>query len=402
MKNIIFILLLLTGGVSVQAQEVSDMKKLNQLVLIRDNIEMIDKLIVRGVLDSNGTEIKEQLSLAEKIIGKEPVTYAELVSITGGSSPPPTAWEKFIGFFTFVNILMVLAAIMLIVALMWLFGIYLVALVFLVNLKSWELISYAACIALIVIGANVRSDMSMIWVLPGCFGLIGGLTLNRHNWWACGDYWRDCDLENRFIQFSSFVLMITWGAIAIYFQSQLIGFLSIGAMMVFLGFYLMVIPGYVYLGFTDDGIARATFTAFCVGFLYTFLYATGQTSDILTIFEIGLSGWGYFVFYLGILIMSSKWYWWQGKGYKWGEWVIMQLLVIVAGVAALYCGSIYNIDLLLGIGGTFFGLYLIEKWFEIPWKNSGWAWSLLGLSILLYCFISLVQLYPEYFLFVAN
>ena len=30
---------------------------------------------------------------------------------------------------------------------------------------------------------------------------------------------------------------------------------------------------------------------------------------------------------------------------------------------------------LLGIGGTFFTLYLLEKYFELPWRGVGWAWA---------------------------
>ena len=47
----------------------------------------------------------------------------------------------------------------------------------------------------------------------------------------------------------------------------------------------------------------------------------------------------------------------------------MQVITIVAGMAAIGAGSLFDIPQLLGIGGTFFVLYLIEKPFEIPTQS---------------------------------
>ena len=121
-----------------------------------------------------------------------------------------------------------------------------------------------------------------------------------------------------------------------------------------------------------------------------------------------MSWWGYFVFYLGMLTMSSKYWSYESSSpdgsytLNWGKYLAMQFLTFCAGVGALYIGSIYQIDLLMGIGGTFFVLYLLEKWYDLPWDGVGWAWSLLGLSGFLYFFVIVAQKHPEYFLFVAT
>ncbi|CAE7860292.1 unnamed protein product [Symbiodinium microadriaticum] len=413
MKNAIFGLVLLALAAPAQAQELSDMDKLNELVLIRENIEMTDKLTLRGALEADAASkiTESELGRASKLLGKD-VTYEELKGLTGGAEPPPSAWEKFTGFFTFVNIIMTLAALMLTVAVVWLFGIHFLALILAVPAKIWEVISYGLCGGLILMGSRAEPNLQMLWVLPGCFGLVGALALNRHNWWGYKrsddhyhGYWESYKAEKYFTHFASAVLMVAWGATAIYFQSQLLGFMAVASAMTLIGFVCGMVPGIVWIGFEEDSvIPRATFAAFCMGAIYTLAHATGTTSEIFNTFKVGLSWWGYFVFYLGILIMASKWY--CRDSYRspinFGLYASMQLLVIGAGVAALYLGSVYGIGLLLGIGGTFFGLYLMEKWFEIPWEGGGWAWALLGLSVFLYYFVVFAQKNPDYFLFVTN
>jgi hypothetical protein len=75
----------------------------------------------------------------------------------------------------------------------------------------------------------------------------------------------------------------------------------------------------------------------------------------------------------------------------------MQALTIASGVLALYIGNTENIPLLRGIGGTFFVLYLLEKYYELPWDKIDWIWSLLGLAGILYATSLVVRLYPHYF-----
>lgn len=97
------------------------------------------------------------------------------------------------------------------------------------------------------------------------------------------------------------------------------------------------------------------------------------------------------MFYIGLLIMSSKWY---ASANYW----FMQLLTIGAGIGALYFGNIYGIGLLSGIGGTFFCLYLIEKYGELPWKTVGYSWGLLGFGVLVSVLAKIALTNPQYFI----
>lgn len=418
MKYAFIAALFLTLAGPSHAQEMSEMEKLNELVVIRENTEMLQTLGERGVLLQSEARIAEQLAKAGKLVGIEgPITHERLVELTGGSSPPPNPWQKFIGFFTFVNIIMVIAAIMLTVAVGWLFGLYFLSLILAVPLKAWEAVAYASCLALIGLGSMARENVQLLWVLPACFGLVGALKLNYHNWWEIKNTHRrahetrSSQSLNRFNHFASLVLAIAWGMVAYAFDSQVVGFMAVGALMTFLGFACGMVPGVVWIGFEDDSenvVPRATIAAFCLGALYTGLRVTGRESAFLDTFGVGISWWGYFVFYLGMLTMSSKYWSYESSSsdrsytINWNKYFAMQFLTICAGVAALYIGSIYQIDLLMGIGGTFFVLYLLEKWYDLPWDGVGWAWSLLGLSVFLYIFVIVAQRHPEYFLLVAT
>jgi len=55
--------------------------------------------------------------------------------------------------------------------------------------------------------------------------------------------------------------------------------------------------------------------------------------------------------------------------------------------------------MMAGGGGTLFYIYVLEKYYEIPWEGRGWAWSLLGLAGLLYVFVIVATRKPEYFIF---
>jgi len=74
-------------------------------------------------------------------------------------------------------------------------------------------------------------------------------------------------------------------------------------------------------------------------------------------------------------------------------------LCIASGAAALYLGSVWGMGALLGIGGTLFFLYVLEKYIELPWEGVGWIWAMLFLAIGLYFAVGQMKAYPEYFLF---
>ena len=107
-------------------------------------------------------------------------------------------------------------------------------------------------------------------------------------------------------------------------------------------------------------------------------------------FEGGVLFLGSFVGYLGLLIASSRWY---EKRYNYG---VFQVVTIVAGCAALFVGSVWQIGELQKIGGTFFILYVLEKIAEIPVRHRiNYAYLGVLMAGLMYGFFMYIKANPD-------
>jgi hypothetical protein len=167
-------------------------------------------------------------------------------------------------------------------------------------------------------------------------------------------------------------------------------------------------PGCIALGWEEEKkVPKSTLASLALLAVYIGTTLSGNSApDDIKLFERGGLFMGAFVYYLGLLVMSSKWYSWK-KCYEpekkkvvrqcSPQYLIMQAITICSGLAAFYLGSSYQISSLLAIGGTFFTIYLLEKYYEIPWKGVGWAWSLLGVAFALYFFVGFTGQHANYF-----
>lgn len=160
------------------------------------------------------------------------------------------------------------------------------------------------------------------------------------------------------------LLMLAWGIVAILYQSSGIGFLSVAALMGLVGFSVEIEQLCYMIGFKDkQSIPVATITGFILLAIFITLRILNLHLMPVMLFESGAFWLGGLVMYCGLLIMSTKWY---DNDFP---YVLMQILTISAGVAALAIGNIWELNVFRGIGGTFFILYLLEKPFEIPFEK---------------------------------
>ena len=175
------------------------------------------------------------------------------------------------------------------------------------------------------------------------------------------------------------LLMVAWGIIALLYESPVIGFLSVAALMGLVGFSVEIGQLCYAIGFKDEKvIPTATLTGFVLLVMFITLHIFNLRIIPVMIFEGGAFWLGGLVMYSGLLIMSTKWY---ESSFP---YLPMQILTIVAGIAALVIGNIWELSVFRGIGGTFFILYLVEKPFEIPFeKKESYAAMALGLSIVI-------------------
>lgn len=374
-----------TGDVSNHVQSPS---VLEQLTTVRSNLDLIAQLRRQGVeVDADGAIAQRLLADAAQLTGGKVDSLAALRAATGTA---PTPQEKKQGWFTFVRVLWITGALVVVVALGILFRHYLAALIRKIPESAWEVFLYALCVGAIVGGAYMPPSYMLAPVLPGCLGLLGCLSFSKHR--------HGFDLEG----WMAWLFVPVWGGAAFFYHDKVLGFLAVTAVLWSVGFHAGMIPGVVFLGFRDKiVIPRATVAAGALLAVHVGLHCFGRSPAWLEPFRGGLGFLGAFVYLLGLLIMSSRHYacrGWPSESRRM-RYTIIQVVTIGSGIAAIYLGSVYRVESLLGVGGTFFYLYLLEKYFELPWRGIGWAWALLGAGGLLYVFALFAQAHPEWFFF---
>ncbi|HEY4487067.1 MAG TPA: hypothetical protein VJB70_05080 [Candidatus Paceibacterota bacterium] len=278
-----------------------------------------------------------------------------------------TGLQIAVGFITWMNVLRVFAIVVGVICFAylmfrwfgWLFEIFKY-----IPKEVYEVLGYLASVSLIV-WAYWLSETNQVWPLLGGCLLLGAMlviTSIVHK------------LKENYQRFFG-TLFLVWGAVALFYQSDYVGFITVAAFMGMLGFSAFVIPcGYV-VGFRDkDTLSSATSAAFFTLIGFVALRIVGKDVPYIHVFEQGALWLGSFVGFLGLLIASSKWY------YNRASYPLMQIITILAGMVAIGIGSVFDIPQLLGIGGTFFVLYLIERPFEIP-AQSMVGYALIGLFV---------------------
>ncbi|HLP92256.1 MAG TPA: hypothetical protein VK184_27155 [Nostocaceae cyanobacterium] len=380
--------------------------QVQKLTEIKYNLSTIEDLENRGVINQGvaKTETEYYLNQAQTLINQQ-LTAEKLTNLLAkyqnNSVNSPTTWQRITGLFNFVNILWILSIILLTIALGFLTAIYLVPILAAIPKVVYEVLIYLACVSAFALGLSFEQGISEFIALPGCLGLIIALSLTNYlHREELQSFYQKHNIE--IFSFYSGWLFLIWGGVAILYESSIIGFLAILALEVFLGFSVVAMPLSYFIGFTKrEVVSTTTFVSFLLMVFYIGVNLTNTNINYLNIFAPGALFLGTFVYFIGLLIMSSKWYYYESVWYaldnKW-PYIYLQLLTVVSGVGALYIGSVWQISQLNGIGGTFFFLYLIEKYWEITWKNTQWVWSLLGLAIILYSASFIIKQYPQYFL----
>ncbi len=288
---------------------------------------------------------------------------------TGTNCVELTGLQVAVGFITWMNILRVFSIVIGVgcfAYLMWRWFGWLFEIFKYIPVEVYEVLGYVTSAAT-VISAYWLSEINQLWpLLGGCllFGAMLVITGLIH------------DIKPNFERFFG-TLFFVWSSVALFYQSEYVGFIAVGAFMGMLGFSAMIIPCGYAIGFRDkDALSRATSAAFVVLIGFVTLRIVGQSLPYIHVFELGTLWFGSFIGYLGLLIASSRWY----KNRV--MYPAMQLITILLGMAAIGVGSVFGIPQLLGVGGTFFVLYLIEKPFEIPTENAI-GYALIGLSVAL-------------------
>lgn len=100
-------------------------------------------------------------------------------------------------------------------------------------------------------------------------------------------------------------------------------------------------------------------------------------------FAIGGTTMGNVTYFLGLLIVSSRYYsYYRPKN----QYMVIQAIMIVSLLVALFFGNVFGITSMVNVASTFAVLFVMEKVLEIPriFEGPMLFVTLLGLSICLY------------------
>ena len=369
--------LCLSSGVDPQELDPAQYQDLQKIEI---QVQTVEELRARGHLSSKvaSQEIDRYLALTTTIAGA-PLDRAQLKAAL--AAPDAS------GLFDFVDIVWIVIGALLFIAALGLAGLYLVPLIRKLPKPVIELLVYMACAAFLIAPRLLLTGGGAVALsLVGCFGLIGAL-LYTH------DLHFKRSKEQWMLRLYSAVLWLVWTGAAVAYQSRFIGFLASIALMALLGAYLFPVLGWVHFS-KRRVVPLAMICATALILIFGGVTSLPSLAPYSYIFETGALSSGGTVYFAGCLVLAS----WSYNKRKLAPYLFGQAVALISGTAMLLVGSLYQLDVVREIGGSFLALYLLEKFFEFPWKKAGWAWMCLALALLLYAGARFVERYPHFFL----
>ncbi|HMW90631.1 MAG TPA: hypothetical protein PKN86_07310 [Candidatus Obscuribacter sp.] len=378
-------------------------KQLDSLQVLDAKLYTVQELQDKQVLSAEQAVVAGKLytDAAKAIVGHD-VTAAELHALV--KSEVSTE-----GLGTFWNTVVVFAGILFLLGVLGLVAFYFKDFLEQIPPGAYEMMAYGGTALLLFSGylwqpfhIGAVSVEPLWFAIPGALALAGCIALTRGLHFEVHGG-RTSRMGPGFFDFPVVMFglcTVAWGLIACFYNSiypaagipHVLAFASVIALQAAMGFSVITMPGCVALGWeSEKQIPKSVVSSLIILGLYVALKLSGNMTGPMAIFETGAIFMGAFVYFLGLLIMSSKWY--SKENY-----VQLQVVTIISGIAAFYLGNAFHIGGLLGVGGTFFVLYLLEKYYEIPWKGIGWAWSFLGLALFLYFVVGFANSHPQYFI----
>lgn len=358
-----------------------------ELSRIRDDVATVQRLhSTEGFFTGAETTdfVTRKLAQARKVVGR-PVTTVELEELVKAGRNV----DRLRGLRDKV---VFLAGVFLVVSLAGLALFYLGPVLRSVPYAVYEVLAWTACFAGLL-SQRLWPATDFWLVIPGALAVLPCFLLTKTL------HFPELRTPGETIKAGSVACTVLWGFFAILYQSQFLGFLAVAAFETRLGFSVLAMPLCYAIGFSDrEVIPRSMGASFLMLASYVVVVATGADFGGFEVFKAGMLKVGAFVYFTGCLIVSNRYY--RRAAHNGGvdaEYFLLQLLTIGSGAAALYLGALLGIPALSGIGGTFFALYLVEKYMEIPWQKVGWAWGLLGLSLGLYYLAGFATTHPRYF-----
>lgn len=303
-----------------------------------------------------------------------------------------TVLQRWAGFVTFVNLVWTASVFLIVVGALMTLRHHIMPWFASIPLFVWEWMSWLASISCVAQGMVWRAQPSGLYVsLLGCLGLLVCTMLSHQM------------LQVRFRLSSTgiaFLLGNVWAYVAVVHQSALIGTLAVAMWETWLGFVMISTPLCIGLGFKNDtALLRAMGGSLVLLAMYVDRH-TSQSSLLslpqMQYFETGTLLIGGSVYFIGLLIVSSRFYIYRGSflSYLWRN-----MWAFASCALAAYLGSVYpGLSYLQKVGGSFAALLLLNKYAELSWYRLSTALFTLILGCVLYALALLSSRHAEYFM----
>ncbi len=219
-----------------------------------------------------------------------------------------------------------------------------------------EALAYIVSISLIAAGAWIAPDYQTWAVVTGCIMLAGSVeaTLMIHN------------IKGNDPKGLIALFMAIWAAVAIYYNMSEVGILAMLALVGLLGFTTLVGRMSYAFGFEDErSVLSGTIAALLVLSAFVVIEIFSHTTpDAVSVFKLGAFWIGSFVGFLGLLILSNRYY-----SDSTGSYGLMQVVTVLFLLGFAAIGMTFNINALAGMAGTFLVFYLAAKPMEVPFHG---------------------------------
>ncbi|MDQ7027282.1 MAG: hypothetical protein Q9P01_01835 [Anaerolineae bacterium] len=381
-------------------------------------LQAVSDMESRGVLSSQDAATQRGFYLAEaQVISGQSLTEAQVADSI--FSDDGQSWLRFLNF---VNLIWVFASLIIVLSSVWIFAKYIFPVLKRIPIIVYEILLYMACAAFIFGGLSLEINIRQFVALPSVLGLIFLLPFSYARHFAQQPFkttevvidetgqkvvtdaqeaerkarqQQTLHRIRRDFMLQSIILTLIWGAIAIAYESVLIGFMTVIVLMAALVLSPFVPFIVKRIGFMPYDIGASVLV---VSFVLVMIFLVGEVLTIrgiyADIFQPGVFWIGTDAYFAALAVLAARRY---HRGNR-GRFIRWQIVSIISGLTAIFIGSYWNIPVIQEIAGTYFLIYILEKYIEMQNWRKHWAWASLGLGLILYLAALLMNMYPQFFL----